>query len=64
LIVDDETDRVHGLRRTLSMEIDCRVLTAGQLAFQVMQRLLKAPNLALLFGHIFNEFRKLFLCCP
>ena len=28
LVVDDETDLVHGLRRTLSMEIDCRVLTA------------------------------------
>lgn len=28
LIVDDELDLVHGLRRTLSMEIDCRILTA------------------------------------
>ena len=28
LVVDDETDLVHGLRRTLSMEIDCRILTA------------------------------------
>ena len=28
LVVDDETDLVHGLRRTLSMELDCRVLTA------------------------------------
>lgn len=28
LVVDDETDLVQGLRRTLSMEIDCRVLTA------------------------------------
>ena len=23
LVVDDQTDLVHGLRRTLSMEIDC-----------------------------------------
>jgi len=28
LVVDDETDLVHGLRRTLSLEIDCRILTA------------------------------------
>jgi PleD family two-component response regulator len=28
LVVDDEADLVHGLRRTLAMEIDCRVLTA------------------------------------
>ncbi len=28
LVVDDEVDLVHGLRRTLSMEIGCRVLTA------------------------------------
>jgi DNA-binding NtrC family response regulator len=28
LIVDDEVDLVHGLQRTVSMEINCRVLTA------------------------------------
>jgi DNA-binding NtrC family response regulator len=28
LIVDDETDLVHGLARTLAIEIDCRILTA------------------------------------
>lgn len=28
LVVDDESDLVHGLRRTIAMEIDCRVLIA------------------------------------
>jgi DNA-binding NtrC family response regulator len=28
LVVDDETDLLHGLRRTIAMEIDCRVLIA------------------------------------
>ena len=40
LVVDDETDLVNGLRRTLSMEIDCRVLTAenGVQALDIMAR--------------------------
>jgi DNA-binding NtrC family response regulator len=40
LVVDDETDLVHGLRRTLSMEIDCRVLTAenGIEALDILSR--------------------------
>jgi DNA-binding NtrC family response regulator len=29
LVVDDEADLVHGLARTIAMDIDCRVLTAG-----------------------------------
>ncbi|MCB2147469.1 MAG: sigma-54 dependent transcriptional regulator [Deltaproteobacteria bacterium] len=40
LVVDDETDLVHGLRRTISMEINCRVLTAenGVQALDIMTK--------------------------
>ncbi len=40
LVVDDETDLVHGLQRTLTMEIDCRVLTAenGRRALEILDR--------------------------
>ena len=40
LVVDDETDLVHGLRRTISMEMDCRVLTAenGVRALDIMAK--------------------------
>ena len=38
LVVDDETDLVHGLERILTMEIDCRVLTAlnGRQALEII----------------------------
>lgn len=38
LIVDDEADLVHGLKRTIAMEIDCHVLTAenGRYALEIM----------------------------
>ncbi len=40
LVVDDETDLVHGLRRTLAMEIGCRVLTAenGPQALDILSK--------------------------
>ena len=40
LVVDDETDLVHGLQRTIAMEIDCRVLTAesGAQALDILAR--------------------------
>ncbi len=42
LVVDDEPDLVRGLRRTLSMEIDCRVLTAEN-GLQALDILSKGP---------------------
>ena len=38
LVVDDEVDLVHGLQRTISMEIDCRILTAenGRQALEII----------------------------
>jgi DNA-binding NtrC family response regulator len=40
LVVDDETDLILGLQRTISMEIDCRVLTAenGVQALDILSR--------------------------
>ena len=32
LVVDDESDLLIGLQRTIAMEMDCRVLTAGSAA--------------------------------
>ncbi|BBO69036.1 Fis family transcriptional regulator [Desulfosarcina alkanivorans] len=40
LVVDDESDLVHGLRRTIRMDIDCRVLTAEN-GFQALDILSK-----------------------
>jgi DNA-binding NtrC family response regulator len=40
LVVDDESDLVHGLARTIAMDIDCRVLTAenGRQALELLSR--------------------------
>ncbi len=42
LIVDDETDLLHGLRRTINMEMDCRVLIARS-SIDAMELLKSGP---------------------